>query len=172
MINGIVCVDKHWGIGKNNDLLFHIKEDMKMFKELTTGKVRNTAAVCMGYNTLMSLPGSKPLKDRLNIILTSKDIEVDNGIVVHKFEDFVRIVKEVAKTYEVFVIGGGQLYEAMLPYYDKIYVTKVDAVDEEATVFFPNLSKNKNFTIINSSKSKTTSKGLKFKFVEYGRKNV
>ena len=63
MIKAIVHVDKNWGIGKGNDMMFSLPLDMKFFRETTMGKV-----VCMGYNTLLSLPNSKPLKNRTNIV--------------------------------------------------------------------------------------------------------
>ena len=70
MINAIVCVDNNWAIGKNNGLLFNIKADMKYFRETT----KNTV-VCMGENTLLSLPGSKPLKNRVNVVANRQEIK-------------------------------------------------------------------------------------------------
>lgn len=136
MISAIVCVDKNWGIGKNNDLLFNLKEDMKFFREKTKEKI----VVC-GYNTLLSFPGSKPLKGRSTIVLCPKEIERDDCYCIHDFEEMVRLVKELSKTHEVFIIGGAMLYKSMLPYYDRVYVTHVDA-DGQASVFFPNLLEN------------------------------
>ena len=136
MINAIVAVDRNWGIGKNNDLLFNLKEDMKFFREKTKDKI-----VFCGYNTLLSFPGSKPLKNRSTIVLCPKEIERDDCFCIHDFNEAIALVKELAKTQEVFVIGGAMLYKSMLPYYDRVYVTKVDAEDLEATAFFPNLDK-------------------------------
>ena len=78
MINCIVAVDRNWGIGKNNDLLFNLKEDMKFFREKTKDKI-----VFCGYNTLLSFPGSKPLKNRSTIVLCPKEIERDDCFCVH-----------------------------------------------------------------------------------------
>lgn len=133
MINAIVCVDKNWGIGKNNDLLFNLKEDMKFFRE----KTKNSIVFC-GYNTLLSFPGSKPLKNRSTIVLCPKEVERDDCFCIHDFDAAVRLLKELSKTQEVFVIGGAMVYKSMLPYYDRVYVTHVDA-DGQASVFFPNL---------------------------------
>lgn len=144
MIIGIVCVDNKWSIGKNNDLLFHLKEDMKFFKNKTTDHV-----VAMGENTLLSLPGSKPLKNRINIVLCPEGHEYEGCVCVHSFDEF--IIKLKACVGEVYIIGGGMLYNSMLNYYDKVYVTKVDA-DGEGTVFFPNLDENENFTLAEYSK--------------------
>ena len=160
MINVIVCVDKNWGIGKNNDLLFNLKEDMKFFREKTKDKI-----VFCGYNTLLSFPGSKPLKNRSTIVLCPKEVERDDCFCVHDFDEAVRLLKELSKTQEVFVIGGAMVYRSMLPYYDRVYVTKVDACDEEATAFFPNLDKE-NFKVIEESEVKKEN-SFNFKFILY-----
>ena len=160
MINAIVCVDKNWGIGKNNDLLFNLKEDMKFFREKTKEKI----VVC-GYNTLLSFPGSKPLKGRSTIVLCPKEIERDDCYCIHNFEEMVRLVKELSKTQEVFIIGGAMLYKSMLPYYDRIYVTHVDVADPEATAFFPNLH-NENFEVAYESQPQTEN-NLIFKFCTF-----
>jgi dihydrofolate reductase len=162
MINAIVCVDKNWGIGKNNDLLFNLKEDMKFFREKTKDKI-----VFCGYNTLLSFPGSKPLKNRSTIVLCPKEDERDDCFCIHDFNEAVRLLKELSKTQEVFVIGGAMVYKSMLPYYDRVYVTKVDACDEEATAFFPNLD-DENFKIIHESQL-LNENNLMFKFCTFIR---
>lgn len=141
MIIGIVCVDKNWGIGKKNDLLFHLKKDMQFFKQTTADSI----VVC-GYNTLLSFPGSKPLKGRSTICLCPDDIERDDCFCIHDFDKMVSLVKELSKNHPVFIIGGAMLYQSMLPYYDEVYVNKVDA-DGEAEVFFPNLSECEDFKL-------------------------
>lgn len=133
MICGVVVVDTKWGIGKNNDLLFRLPKDLKAFKHLTSDSI-----VFCGYNTLCSFPGSKPLRGRSTICLCPEDVERDDCFCIHDFDEAVRLVKELAKTQTVFVIGGAMLYQSMLPHYDKVYVNKVDA-DGKAEVFFPNL---------------------------------
>lgn len=143
MINGIVCVDKNWAIGKNNDLLFHLKKDMQFFREKTTYSI-----VVMGENTLLSLPGRKPLKNRINIVLCPEEHEYPGFVCFHDFDELIKQLKVL--DCEIYVIGGGMLYKAMLPYYDKIYVTKVQA-DGNGTVFFPNLDLNKSFVITEES---------------------
>ena len=142
MIVGIVCVDEKWGIGKNNDLLFHLKKDMEFFKATTRQSV-----VFLGFNTLLSLPGSKPLKGRSSIVLCPEEVNRDDCYCVHNFEEAVKLVKELAKTQDVFVIGGSMLYRSMLPYYDKVYVNHVYA-DGQATIFFPDLENNPDFTVL------------------------
>ena len=156
-MKAIVAVDKKWGIGKQNDLLFNIPEDMKFFRQKTANKT-----VCMGYNTLLSFPNSKPLKNRVNIVLAPSDVERDDCIVVHTLEE---LSKELKKYDDVFVIGGAMFYKTMLPYCEEIYVTKVDA-DGEATVFYPNLDENANFEMIEQSEE-IESNGLKIRFTTY-----
>ena len=141
MIVGIVCVDEKWGIGKKNDLLFKLPKDMEFFRFTT----RQSIVFC-GYNTLLSFPGSKPLKGRSTICLCPEEINREDCYCLHNFDEAVKLVKELSKTNDVFVIGGAMLYQSMLPYYDKVYVNKVYA-DGEATVFFPNLDENSDFEV-------------------------
>ncbi len=141
MIIGIVCVDRNFGIGKNNDLLFHLKKDMQFFRQQTADSI----VVC-GYNTLLSFPGSKPLKGRSTICLCPEDVERDDCFCIHDFEEMVKLVKEISKTTNVYVIGGAMLYRSMLPYYDKVLVNKVDA-DGKAEVFFPNLDEYEGLSL-------------------------
>ena len=142
MIIGIVCVDRNFGIGKKNDLLFHLKKDMEFFKNTTMDNI-----VFCGYNTLLSFPGSKPLKGRSTIVLCPEEVERDDCFCVHDFDEAVKLVKEISKTTNFYVIGGAMLYKSMLPYYDEVYVNKVDA-DGEAEVFFPDLDENTAYEVI------------------------
>ena len=161
-MKSIVAVDKCWGIGKNNDLLFSLPEDMKFFREKTAGKT-----VCMGYNTLLSFPGSKPLKNRTNIVLAPDGVERDDCIVVHTLEE---LSKELSKynSDDVFVIGGAMFYKTMVPYCDECYITKVDA-NGEATVFYPNLDEM-GFVVTYESEPIETN-GYKIRFTTYKNPN-
>ena len=141
MIIGIVCTDRNWGIGKKNDLLFHLKKDMQFFRQTTA----DSLVVC-GYNTLLSFPGSKPLKGRSTICLCPADIERDDCFCIHDFDEMVKLIKELSKTTNIYIIGGAMLYKSMLPYYDEVYVNKVDA-DGEAEVFFPNLDEEASYEV-------------------------
>lgn len=163
-IIGIVCVDNKWAIGKDNGLLFHLPTDMKFFKDHT---MKHT--VCMGENTLLSLPGSRPLKDRTNIVLCPEGHEYEGCICIHSFDDFITKVTELSATSNVFIIGGGMLYNSMLPYYDRVLVTKVEA-DGNGTVFFPNLDENSEFKLISETPSIEDS-GYKLKFTLYAKNN-
>lgn len=145
MIKGIVAVDQHWGIGKKGGLLFKLPADMANFRATTLNSI-----VVMGENTLLSFPGSKPLKNRVNVVLCPEGHEYENCICIHDFEQLVKFVKILAKQYDVWVIGGGMMYRSMLPYYDYVLVTKVESADPEATVFFPNLDEDTNYTCIDN----------------------
>lgn len=140
----ILHADKKWGIGKRNGLMFDLPLDMKFFRETTTGKV-----VCMGYNTLLSLPNAKPLKNRTNILLCENSVCVEGCICVHSIEELLAEIKNYPKD-DVFIMGGASVYKTMLPYCDKVLLTKVDA-DGEAEVFFPNLDEMDNFILTDKS---------------------
>ena len=161
-MKAIVAVDKKWGIGKQNDLLFNLPEDMKFFRQKTANKT-----VCMGYNTLLSFPNSKPLKNRVNIVLAPDGVERDDCIVVHTLEE---LSLELKKYDDVFVIGGAMFYKTMLPYCEEIFVTKVDA-DGEATVFYPNLDEKDNFEMVYAS-DPIDDGGYTIRFTTYKNNNV
>ena len=143
MIISILSVDKKYGIGKNNGLLFSLPIDMKFFRETTKGHT-----VFMGENTLLSFPGSKPLKNRVNVVLSQDPTHNYEGCEnIHNFDEFIKNLQEKGKNEDVFVIGGASIYRQTLPYVDKVLLTKVDA-DGGATVFFPNLDEDPNFKCV------------------------
>lgn len=137
MIRAIVAVDEKWGIGKKNDLLFRLREDMKFFRETTLG-----ATVCMGYNTLLSFPNGKPLPKRNNVVICPADVTRDDVVCVHSMEEMLSLIRAAAG--DVYVIGGATFYRSMLPYCEEVLVTKV-AADGGAELFFDNLDENPNF---------------------------
>jgi dihydrofolate reductase len=126
MLNMIVAVDKNMGIGKDNKLLAYIKPDLEYFKKVT---LNNT--IVMGYNTYLSLP-IRPLPNRKNVVLTSKDIELEGATVVHSVEE----VLELAKTENVFICGGESVYRQFMSYADTLYVTHISYA-YEADTYFP-----------------------------------
>lgn len=143
MIISILNCDKKWGIGKRNGLLFSLPLDMKFFRETTKGHV-----VCMGENTLLSFPGSKPLKNRTNIVLSQDPSHNYEGVInVHSFAELLQKMKEYSVNADVFVIGGASIYRQTLPYVDEVLLTKVNA-DGGAEVFFPNLDEMEEFELI------------------------
>ena len=128
-MNIIVAVDKNWAIGYQNKLLNSIPEDMKFFRETTTGHV-----VVMGRKTLESFPNGRPLKNRTNVVITRRqDYEVPGAVVVHSVEEALEYLKRF-KSEDIYVIGGASIYEQMLPYCDVAHVT-VAADSEEKTYF-------------------------------------
>lgn len=135
-MKSIVAVDEKWGIGKNNDLLFDIKADMRHFVEHTRGKI-----VVMGSNTLRSLPGGMPLKNRINIVLNPEgsdaDAEEKGYILVRSLDQLLAQTSEYEPD-NVYVIGGAMMYRTLLPYCSEAIVTKVRA-DGGAQVFYENL---------------------------------
>ena len=143
MIRAIVAVDEKWGIGKKNDLLFHLPEDMRFFRQKTLN-----STVCMGYNTLLSFPGGKPLPKRENIVICPESVNRDDLICVHTMEDMLAELKK--RSGDIFVIGGATFYHTMLYYCEEVLVTKV-AADGGAEVFFDNLDKDPRFTCVYES---------------------
>ena len=163
-MKAIVVVDKKWGIGKNNDLLFSLPADMKHFRETTTGKV-----VVMGSNTLLSFPGGKPLKNRLNIVLWPGGEKRDDCIVVSSLEELFREIKKYTAD-DVFVVGGAMMYKTLLPYCTEVIATKVEE-DGEAQVFFENLDNLKNWECISEGESQETN-GHMIRFTIYRNADV
>ena len=130
MISIIVAVSEDWGIGKNNELLWHISEDLKRFKWLTSG---NT--VIMGKRTWESLP-RKPLPGRINIVLTDDKTEtIENAVTAYSIEDSL---SKCDKTGEIFIIGGGSIYRQFMPIADRLYITHVHK-KAPADIFFPEI---------------------------------
>ena len=162
-MNLIVNVDKNWAIGLGSKLLVRIPQDMKYFRSMTTGHV-----VVMGRKTLESFPESKPLPNRVNIVLTrDQGYQAPGAVVVHSMEE----LKEELKKYsgeEIFVIGGGQIYRELLPLCDKAYVTKVDRAFD-ADVYFPDLDQDPQWKMTKVSEEQTYF-DLEFTFCRYERK--
>lgn len=130
MISIIVAISDDLGIGKNNDLLWNIPEDMKRFRRLTTG---NT--VIMGKRTWYSLP-KRPLPDRRNMVITDISGEVIEGAVMaYSIDD---AVSKCLKNEEAFIIGGGSIYRQFMPIAGKLYITHVHS-KAPADVFFPEI---------------------------------
>nr|AVA17784.1 dihydrofolate reductase [uncultured bacterium] len=133
MISIIVAVSDDWGIGKDNELLWNISEDLKRFKRLTTG---NT--VIMGKRTWESLP-RRPLPGRTNIVLTDDPKEfIDGSLTAYSIEDALSKC-EIGK--EIFVIGGGSVYRQFMPVADRLYITHVHK-KAPADVYFPEIDLN------------------------------
>lgn len=163
-MKAIVAVDKNWGIGKKNDLLFSLPADMAYFREKTLNKV-----VIMGSNTLKSFPGGRPLKNRTNIVLFPGGEKRDDCTIVDSMDELKLELKKY-NAEEVFVIGGAMFYKTMLPYCTEVLVTKVDA-DGGAEVFYENLDKLPEWTLVSESETVETN-GLNIKFTVYKNSDV
>ena len=157
-MTAIVCVSKSWGIGRDGALLFLISDDHKRFRSLTVGKT-----VILGHKTLDTFPDGRPLKDRRNIVLSHRDLDVPGAEIARSFDAAAALGGD-----DAIVIGGASVYMALLSRCDRVYVTKVDA-DPDADSFFPNLDDNPDWRI--ESESETFEEnGLKFRYVDYVRK--
>ena len=156
----IVAVAQNWAIGKDNQLLWHISDDLKRCKALTTGH-----PVIMGRKTFESLP-QKPLPNRQNIVITSSpDFEYEGVVVVNSID---QLIETIPTDQETFLIGGALLYSQLLPYVAKMYVTKVYK-DFDADAFFPEI-KEQEFRAINISPRQTDEKsGLQYEYIDYVR---
>lgn len=134
----IAAIGKNNELGKDNNLIWRFKEDLKSFKEYTMGK-----PMVMGYNTFYSLRGGKPLPGRKHIVLTSNhenEIEKNEQIViVHNMEELLEYIENYKD--EMMVIGGASLYTKMLKYAKKMILTEIDA-EAYADVFFPEFNKD------------------------------
>lgn len=161
-MNLIVAVDKNWGIGKNNKLLVSIPSDMKFFRSETNGKV-----VVMGRKTLESFPNGMPLKNRTNIVLTrDQNYQVKDTIVVHDIPELLEELKKYPDD-QIYVLGGGKVYEELLPYCNVAHVTKIDFAFE-ADTYFPDLDKMEEWQITATSDEQTYF-NLEYSFVKYER---
>lgn len=161
-MNLIVNADKNWGIGKDNQLLVHIPNDMKMFRQTTTGKV-----VVMGRKTLESFPNGMPLPKRTNIVLTTdQDYDGRGAVVVHSTEELFEELKKYDDE-DIFIIGGESIYRMMLPFCDTAYVTRLDYA-YDADTYFPDLDELEEWKVIDESDEQTYF-DLEYVFLKYQR---
>lgn len=161
-MNLIVNVDKNWAIGKGNKLLVNIPQDMKFFRETTTGKV-----VVMGRKTLESFPGGQPLKNRTNIVLTSdKEYKASGAVIVNSMEELMEELKKYNQE-DIYVIGGESIYRSLLPYCSRAYVTKTEHV-YDADTWFPNLDEDPDWKMTKISDEQTYF-DLEYYFTVYER---
>ncbi|WP_088006293.1 dihydrofolate reductase [Indiicoccus explosivorum] len=158
MISLLVAHDSNRVIGKDNQLPWHIPEDLKYFKEKTMGK-----GIVMGRKTFESI--GRPLPGRKNIVLTrKKDYEAPGAEVVHSLDDGIRSAAEQHQ--EIMIIGGAELFKETLPIADRLYVTYIDRPFEGDT-YFPPYGKEE-WTLVSSSEKHQTS-GIPYSFLVYER---
>ena len=161
-MNLIVAVDNNWAIGNKNKLLVSIPNDMKHFREETTGKV-----VVLGRKTLETFPQGQPLKNRTNIILSKNPkYQVKDAITVHSLEELLEELKKYDDE-DVYVVGGDSVYKQLLPYCNVAHVTKIDH-EFEADTYFPDLDADSNWEITADSDEQTYF-DLPYQFLKYER---
>ena len=159
MISIIVAIARNGVIGNGNALIWRIAEDLRRFKALTTGH-----PVIMGRKTLDSFPGGRPLPKRRNIVITrDPDFSREGCEIVHTPEDALRLAGDGE---DVWLIGGGSIYTALLGRCRRACVTRVDAAAENADTFFPNLDALPEWTV-ERTEAPVTENGLTYRFVDY-----
>jgi len=163
MISIIVAVSDDWGIGMNNELLWHIPEDLKRFKKLTMGKT-----IIMGKRTWESLP-RRPLPGRKNIVLTDIPDEcIDGSVTAYSIED---ALSKCVQDEEIFVIGGGMVYRQFMPIADRLYITHVHK-KAPADVWFPKIDRRKWKIIEKEECISEDENRIPYTYVVYGRKRI
>lgn len=190
MICAIACVDRNFGIGYNNDLLFHIKDDLKHFKELT-----NNQNVIMGRKTYESLPNGS-LPNRNNIIITSqcksdgfelltlenksskksKKKNVNSSILVRPLMCNMEYIKNLLSRPDMFtdendnafIIGGESIYKELLPFYERIYLTRVQETCKNVDRYFPNINYMSEWKLSSVGNTKEEN-GIKYQFCVYDK---
>ncbi|HOY32375.1 MAG TPA: dihydrofolate reductase [Bacteroidales bacterium] len=160
-ISIIVAIAEDYGIGKDNQLLWHISEDLKRFKKITSGHT-----VVMGKNTYLSLP-VKPLPKRKNIIITNVPEEQFHGCeTVYSIEEAMEKMDDDA---ENFVMGGASIYRQFFGLAQKLYITRVHTV-HDADTFFPEVLPDVWELVEASDEHVDPDNGLHYEFLTYARK--
>ena len=157
-INLIAAIGKNNELGKNNDLIWRLKGDMKFFRETTMGH-----PIVMGRKTFESLP--KVLPGRKNIVISSNDILNEEIEKYKSIKEFLLKYKEFNE--DVFIIGGASIYNQFIDFANKLYLTEIEEVDKDADVYFPIFNKEEWDKEIISKKEEND---IKYNHVLYKRK--
>ena len=158
MINIIVAVSDNLAIGRGGDMPWHISADLSYFKQVTTGHT-----IVMGRRTWESI-GCRPLKNRKNIVVSSTLPDQDGAIVVPSLKDAIARAQG-----EVFIIGGGKLYAAAMELADRLYLTRVHTVVEDADTFFPFIEPEQWRLVSCSERMTDVVSDLQFEFKVYDK---
>lgn len=164
-MNLIAAVDKNWAIGKENQLLVSIPNDMKYFRELTMNKI-----VILGRKTMEAFQNGQPLINRVNLVLSNDEkLQIKNALVLHSKEE---VLKELDELYsqgyseeDVFVIGGDSVYHQFVDNCDMAYITKIEHV-YEADAYCPNLDERADWQLVEQSEEQTYF-DLEYAFLKY-----
>ena len=163
-MNFIVAVSKDFAIGYKNRLLFNLPSDLVYFKNQTMGKI-----VVMGERTYRSLP-KRPLPGRTNIVLSDNpNFEAEGAIVVHTLEELFRKLDNYMPE-DVFVCGGASIYNLLMDYCDKAYITFVNAT-KPADTYINDITKMPNWSLLQEGQTQNEN-GYSFKFTIYKNNNV
>ena len=162
-ISLIVVVDEKNGIGKNNQLLCHLPADLKYFKQTTTGH-----HIVLGRKTYESV--GKPLPNRTNIVITRSAKNIDGCIIKESIEDAIAFAKANNEN-ELFITGGGTVYDLTLQLADKIYITQVHHTFD-ADTFFPHFDKQDWLEVKNEFHKADEKNMYDYSFIVYQRKIV
>jgi dihydrofolate reductase len=160
-ISIIVAIAENNAIGKNNELLWYISEDLKRFKRITSGH-----KVIMGRNTYLSLP-IKPLPGRTNIVISDLPDEKFEGCTM--LNSIEQALEMCQSDEECFVIGGGMVYKQFLPHASKLYITRVYK-SFEADTFFPEINYNEWEEIERETNNPDGKNDFEYAFIIYRRK--
>lgn len=165
MINIIACLDKEGAIGHQNQLLFHLRKDMERFRLLTTGHT-----IIMGRKTYESLPHGA-LPHRRNIVISHDTLNLKDCIVCHSLEEALFFCEEDLSCInedEVFIIGGASIYKQALPLADRMYLTIVDKISQNADTYFPKWDEEKwmiCYKKLEDEEIKDTKEKISFSFI-------
>lgn len=161
-ISIIVVIAENYAIGKNNQLLWHISDDLKRFKKITSGH-----KVIMGKKTFQSLPKG-PLPNRMNIVISDdhndqfKDCEMAYSIQ--------EAIDKCDRDKENFIIGGGSIYKQFLPFAGKLYITKVNKTFEGADTFFPEIDPSEWLIIERQDNMMDEKNAFTWEYITYERR--
>ncbi len=158
----IAAIAENLAIGRNNSLLWHIPEDLRYFKRTTMG-----CPVIMGRKTYESI--GRPLPGRLNIVVSGHGAGYEGVVTAASLEEAYAIAEKDGNASRCFVIGGGQLYAEAMEFSEKLYVTAVHEVFEDADTFFPEIDSGKWRLTTSSGITKDEKSGLEFEFRTYMR---
>ena len=157
----ITAVDKNWGIGKDNQLLYSLPDDMAFFRKQTLGKT-----VLMGRKTLESFKNSKPLPNRQNIVLTNKQLlsQYENLSYINSIDE-ININND-----SIILIGGASLYKQFYNKCTYAFITKIKEDKVIPDVYFPNLDEDKNWEIVEVIEQATSTNGIDYEILLYKNK--
>ncbi len=161
MITIIAAVAENNALGKDNDLVWHLPDDFKRFKQLTTGHY-----IIMGRKTFESFP--KPLPNRIHLVITrNKNYKKEGAVVVNSLKEALEIAKTDKQPY---IIGGGEIYKQAMPFTQKLELTRVHAT-VEADTFFPEIDEQEWELIFEEFHAKDERHDFAFTYLTYLRKN-